>query len=301
MVTDQLDSLADRIESQAALLRDSSAAFERDHDAVVSLSKTLAGEFDSARAVVADIHSTTEQTAIAAAARMVENVMQVRASVNATAAEIQSLLTSVVAEAQQSLDDFATNKAEAAFGAPIRLQIAALEDASVKAADAAGGASERLTGRLLELMQVIAETEARVDEVDTRMDVRARDTLAARSMRLVDSLNEASVDVARLLAVDVGDSAWKRYLDGDKSLFARATIRLADKDTARKIARHFAHDEAFEAEASRYLDQFEQLIRRVLKDPDGESFALVLLSSDIGKLYVMIAEAVGRPVARKAD
>lgn len=300
-VADQLDALADRIESQVALLRDSSAAFERDHEAVVSLSKSLAGEFEAARGVVAEIHSTTEQTAIAAAARMVENVMQVRASVNATASEIQSLLSSVVGEAQAALDDLATNKAEAAFGAPIRLQIASLEDASVKAADAASQASERLTGRLVELMRVISETEARVDEVDTRMDIRARDTLAARSIRLVDSLNEASVDVARLLAVDVGDSAWKRYLDGDKSLFARTTVRLADKDSARKIARHYQHDEAFREEASRYLDQFEQLIRRVLKDPDGESFALVLLSSDIGKLYVMIAEAVGRPVARRPE
>jgi hypothetical protein len=300
-VSDQLDGLADRIESQVALLRDSSAAFERDHEAVVSLSRTLAGEFETARGLVAEIHGTTEQTALAAAARMVENVMQVRAAVNSTASEIQSLLSSVVAEAQAALDDFATNKAEAAFGAPIRLQIASLEDASVKAADAASDASEKLTTRLLDLMRVISETEARVDEVDTRMDVRARDTLAARSIRLVESLNEASVDVARLLAVDVGDSAWKRYLDGDKSLFARATVRLADKDSARKIARHYQHDEAFREEASRYLDQFEQLIRRVLKDPDGESFALVLLSSDIGKLYVMMAEAVGRPVARRAE
>lgn len=300
-VSDQLDALADRIESQIALLRDSSAAFERDHEAVVTLSRTLAGEFETARGLVTEIHGTTEQTALAAAARMVENVMQVRAAVNSTATEIQSLLSSVVAEAQAALDDFATNKAEAAFGAPIRLQIASLEDASVKAADAAAEASERLTTRLLDLMRVISETEARVDEVDTRMDVRARDTLAARSIRLLESLNEASVDVARLLAVDVGDSAWKRYLDGDKSLFARTTVRLADKDTARKIARHYQHDEPFREEASRYLDQFEQLIRRVLKDPDGESFALVLLSSDIGKLYVMIAEAVGRPVARRAE
>jgi hypothetical protein len=300
-VSDQLDALADRIESQIALLRDSSAAFERDHQAVVSLSRTLAGEFETARGLVSEIHGTTEQTALAAAARMVENVMQVRAAVNSTASEIQTLLSSVVAEAQAALDDFATNKAEAAFGAPIRLQIASLEDASIKAADAAADASERLTTRLLDLMRVISETEARVDEVDTRMDVRARDTLAARSIRLVESLNEASVDVARLLAVDVGDSAWKRYLDGDKSLFARTTVRLADKDTARKIARHYQHDEAFREEASRYLDQFEQLIRRVLKDPDGESFALVLLSSDIGKLYVMMAEAVGRPVARRAE
>lgn len=297
-VQDQLDALADRIESQVALLRDSAAQFERDHGAVVNLTRSLAGEFDSARGVVNEIRETTEQTAIAAAARMVENVMQVRASVNATATEVRELLTSVVAEAEQSLNEFATTRAEAAFGAPIRLQIASLEDASTKAADAAGDASERLTARLVDLMKVISETEARIDEVDTRMDMRARDTLAARSQRLLESLNSASIDVARLLSVDVGENAMKRYLDGDRSLFARATVRLADKETSRKIARHYVHDTEFETEASRYLEQFEQLIRRVLKDPDGESFALVLLSSDIGKLYVLIADAIGRPVAR---
>lgn len=296
----QLDALADRIEGQAALLRDSAAAFERDHEAVVGLSQTLAREFDTARSTVSDIHVATEKTAIAAAARMVDNVMQVRQAVNATSGEIDALLTSVVAEAEQKLDEFASTKAEAAFGAPIRLQIAALEDATVKAADAAGGASERLTARMVDLMRVIAETEARIDEVDTRMDMRARDTLVARSIRLVDSLNTASIDVARLLAVDVGDGAWAKYLKGDRSLFARTTVRLADKETARKIARHYTHDSEFEAEASRYLEQFEALIRRVLKDPDGEAFGLVLLSSDIGKLYVLIAQAIGRTLSRDA-
>ena len=299
-VSDQLDALAGRIESQVELLRDSAAAFERDHAAVAGLAQSLAGEFETARGLVSEIHSSTEQTALTAASRMVENVMQVRQAVNATSAEIRDLLTAVVAEAEQSLDTFASTKAEAAFGAPIRLQIAALEDASVKAADAAGAASERLSTRLVDLMRTISETEARIDEVDTRMEVRARDTLAARSLRLVDSLQQASVDVARLLAVDVGDSAWARYLKGDRSLFARATVRLADKETARKIARHYNHDEEFQIDATRYLDQFEELIRRVLKDPDGEAFALVLLSSDIGKLYVMMSEAIGRPIARRA-
>ena len=295
----QLDALRDRIESQVSVLRDSAAAFERDHDSVVGLAETLAGHFSEARGIVGEIHTSTEQTAIAAAARMVENVMQVRQSVNATATEIRSLLSEVVSEAEQSLDTFASTKAEAAFGAPIRLQIVSLEEAAVRAAEAANAASERVSARLVGLMQTISETEARIDEVDTRMDVRARDTLAARSVKLVESLNGASVDVARLLAVDAGDDAWDRYLKGDRSLFARTTVRLADKDMARRIARHYAHDEPFREEAARYLDQFETLIRRVLKDPDGEALGLVLLSSDIGKLYVLIAQAIGRPIARK--
>lgn len=297
----QLDELRDRIESQVSVLRDSAAAFERDHEAVVGLSETLAGHFSEARGIVGEIQASTEQTAIAAAARMVDNVVQVRQSVNATASEIRGLLSDVVAEAEQSLDTFASTKAEAAFGAPIRLQIASLEDAAVRAAEAANGASERVSARLVELMRTISETEARIDEVDTRMDVRARDTLAARSVKLVDSLNSASIDVARLLAVDAGDDAWDRYLKGDRSLFARTMVRLADKETARRIARHFEHDEPFKEEAARYLDQFETLIRRVLKDPDGDALGLVLLSSDIGKLYVLIAQSIGRPIARKED
>ena len=298
LVSDQLDTLGAQIGSQVELLRDSSAAFERDHAAVSDLARSLAGEFENARAMVQDIHASTEQTAIAAASRMVENVMQVRQAVNGTAGEIRTLLTSVVDEAEAALDELASTRAEAAFGAPIRLQIASLEDASVKAAEAAATASERLSGQLVDLLRVIAETEARVDEVDTRMDVRARDTLAARSLRLVDSLQEASVDIAKLLTIDVEDGAWARYLSGDRSLFARSVVRLADKETSRRIHRHYQHDDAFREEASRYLEQFGELIRRVLKDPDGEAFALVLLSSDIGKLYVLISQAVGRPIVQ---
>lgn len=299
-LTAQLDALADRIDSQGAMLRDAAAAFERDQQAVVGLAETLAGHFEAARTTVGDIHATTEQTAIQAAQRMVENVMQVRQSVNSTSAEIQSLLGAVVSEAEARLDELASTKADAAFGAPIRLQIVSLEEAVGKATATAAAASERLAAQLVELMKTVAETEARVDEVDTRMDVRARDTLAARSVRLVERLGEAAVDVAQLLDIDVSPDAWDRYLKGDRGVFARQTVRLADRDSARKIARHYQHDDSFRSEAARYLDQFETLMGRVLKDPDGESFATVLLSSDIGKLYVLLAQSVGRPALAEA-
>lgn len=299
-MTEELDELGSRIQSQIELLRDSASAFERDHAAVADLAQSLAGEFQSARNIITEIDSHVEKTALASATRMVENVMQVRETVHNTSSEIQRLLKSVVGEAEAALDNLAHSRAEEAFGAPIRLQIAALEDASVRAADAASVAAERLSSQLVSLLQTVARTEARIDEVDTRMDVRARETLAARSLRLVDSLQAASIDITRLLAVDVGDEAWARYLNGDRSLFARKIVRLGDRDTRRKLQRHFNHDAEFQQEAARYLEQFEELIRRVLKDPDGESFALVLLSSDIGKLYVLISQAIGRNIIQSA-
>lgn len=299
-VASKLDELARQVGSQIELLHDSAAAFERDHGAVAGLAGDLATEFDAARQAIAEIDAHTERTALASATRMVENIVQVRQAVTGAAEEIHRLLGQVVAEAEDRLDGLAHSRAEAAFGAPIRLQITALEDASTRAAAAASTAAERLSSQLVELMRTIAQTEARIDEVDTRMDLRARDTLAGRAHHLIDSLQTASVDMTRLLSVDIGDEAWARYLNGDRSLFTRKIVRLGDRDMRRRVQRHYAHDSEFQREASLYLEEFEELIRRVLKDPDGEAFALVLLSSDIGKLYVLISQAIGRSLAHHA-
>ena len=107
-------------------------------------------------------------------------------------------------------------------------------------------------------------------------------------------LNAASVDVARLLSVDAGEQAWDRYRKGDRGIFARNTVKLADRGMNEKIARHFAHDPAFTDEATHYLDMFEKLSRRLESDPDGENLLATIVSSDIGKLYVAIARATGR-------
>lgn len=300
-MVEQLDQLRTRVLEQTSLLSESAQAFDREHALVTGLADTLSEHFGTARSMLNDIHQTTEQTAIASASRMVETVMQVRQAVNGKADEIRALIAEVVDNAEAALSELAGPKAETVFIGPMRSHVTTLETAAEKAGEAAILASERVSQQLVGLLRTVAETEARIDEVDARMDIRARDTLAARSIRLVETLESASVDVARLLGVEVEKDAWARYLAGDRNLFARATVRLAGKDMARKISRLYTHDDAFQEEAARYLDQFELLLRRVLKDPDGEAFALTLLSSDIGKLYVLIAQGIGRPLPRTAD
>ena len=124
--------------------------------------------------------------------------------------------------------------------------------------------------------------------------VRAPGSNVGGSATLIESLKSASVDIGKLLALDVPDADWRRYLKGDRSLFTRRTVRLIDGGSARLIARHFEHDEAFRTHATRYIDEFDRLIRRVEAGRDGETLALTLLSSDIGKLYVALAQGTER-------
>jgi hypothetical protein len=125
-----------------------------------------------------------------------------------------------------------------------------------------------------------------------------RDDLARRSEDLIASLNAAAIDVAQLLSIDVGDSAWVDYLKGDRGIFARRAVRLLDHASEKKIERHFRHDAPFRAQAVRFITEFETLLKRVIPDREGNALAVTMLSSDLGKLYVALAQATERERGR---
>lgn len=174
-----------------------------------------------------------------------------------------------------------------------------IDGAAGQAYSAAHAASEQLTRQLAELRSSIDAIEARAGEIDARHTRRDRDSLSVVSVRLIEKLNAGAIDMAGLLAISAGDTAWSSYLNGDRSVFTRAIVGQIDRDAARKVGRLYKHDAEFHAHASRYLDTFETLIRRLLEDRDGDAFAPAILSSDIGKLYVVLAHATERlpPVA----
>jgi hypothetical protein len=170
----------------------------------------------------------------------------------------------------------------------------ALEDVTARAATAGQETAQRLANQMLSLVETVSVVESRIGEVEAKIHIRDRDSLASRSMRLIDQLNTATVEVAQLLALSVPEHDWSAYLKGDRSVFARAIVPQLDRDMARRMANLYQHDPEFRAEASRYVGLFEDLIQRLLGDRDGEALAATMLSSDVGKIYVAIAEATDR-------
>ncbi len=297
----QLDGLYDRAEALAAPIEDGQsviAASQAQMDATRAAMETAAArlttELGTAREHLDAIEQQAGSTALSASAQLIDVFARVREIAAQTSGTMRETLSGVVDEAEAALDKAGTAKAESAFGAPVRARIAELEDVSGRAAKAAQAASERLTRQLVDLTKTVATVEARIDEVDAHYDVRLRDDIAHRSAALLESLKGTAVDIAGLLAIEVSDTDWDRYLKGDKGLFARRTVKLIDGGTARVIARHFKHDPEFRVQATRYIEEFETLIGRAQGSRDGKSLAVTLLSSDIGKLYVALAQGTER-------
>ena len=93
---------------------------------------------------------------------------------------------------------------------------------------------------------------------------------------------------------EVTDTAWNAYLKGDRGVFTRRAVRLLDSSEAKIIVRHYDEDSDFREHVNRYVHDFEAIMRLLLSTRDGNAIGVTLLSSDIGKLYVALAQAIER-------
>ncbi|MFZ4688749.1 MAG: hypothetical protein ACOYLS_05900 [Polymorphobacter sp.] len=291
---ERADQLSLPLDSGRNSIAEAQHQLDRARESLDAAAVQLGAELTAARNALADIDTLTGSASLAASTQLIEVFGRVRDIANQTAGTMRETLSSVVAEAEAALDQAGTSRAELAFGAPIRARLAEVEVLHERVAAAGQAAAERVTKRLLALTETVAGVEQRIDETDTRYEIRARSSLARRSSLMIESMQAATIDIAALLAFDIEDTAWDNYLKGDKSIFARRIVERLDANGTRAIARHFEHDAEFRTEATHYIEEFEALIGHVMPDREGRSLAVTLLSSNIGRLYIALGQAVGR-------
>lgn len=287
-------ALASPIDTGTAAIGEAASALADAQARLESAARRASYELAAARDVITEIETQAGSTALAAASQLVDVFGRVRDVANQTAGTMRATLGGVVAEAEAALVDAGSARAETAFGAPIRTALADLAAANTRTADAAQAAVDRITQRLLALTGTIATVESRLAEAEDAQASRLRDDIASRSATLLASLDAAAIDITTLLASDVDEAAWRRWLDGERGLFLRRAVRLVDARTARAIAGQMQGDAAFREAATRFIGEFEALIARVLPDREGRNLALALLSSDPGKLYIALSQGSDR-------
>jgi len=79
-----------------------------------------------------------------------------------------------------------------------------------------------------------------------------------------------------------------------RHLRMRRAVKLLESGEAREILRHYGEEPEFRDQVNRYVHDFEAMLRRILADRDGTALGVTLLSSDMGKLYVALAQAIER-------
>ena len=172
--------------------------------------------------------------------------------------------------------------------------IGKIEQAAAHASGVGREAAIQLRDQLVKVNELTGNLEQRVARARELAEEQVNNDFARRMALITDSLNSAAIDIAGALSTEVSDTAWDAYLKGDRGIFTRRAVRLIDNGGARDIAELYQRDETFKANVSRYIHDFEAMLRSTLSTRDGHVLSVTMLGSDMGKLYVALAQAIQR-------
>jgi hypothetical protein len=140
-----------------------------------------------------------------------------------------------------------------------------------------------------ELSDVLAAAE-------TREPSRAplRQSAASALGSLQATLADLSSELIELVGEAADPALWKRYLEGDRGVFARKLAGSIGPKTVDRVTVMYRDNPRFKESVETYLTEFEALLSRA-RESDRDGFlASTLLTADTGKIYLAVAYALGR-------
>ena len=279
----------------------SGASIEGQQDRLTALLATLDEGVGSAEARLAEL-SGALSAAQGEAARLtaetgpalVAALLQVREAAAQAAARARESIEGVIPDSAGKLGEATRAALEAAIREGIEERLRGVEHIAAQAVEQARAASDRLTQQMLSLGQSASALDQHFQQRDSEQREKDSEAFARRVALLIDSMHSASIDVGKILSDEIDDKAWGAYLKGDRSVFTRRAVNLLGGAEERAIRAHYDADGEFQASVNRYVHDFEAMLRRVLAERDGGMIAVTLMSSDMGKLYAALAQAVDR-------
>ena len=203
-----------------------------------------------------------------------------------SAGAISEIAAKLSDESAAAIDQAMRSRAEEVAGQ--------LDLAATKAAGVSREAAIQLRDQLAKVSELTNHLEQRVAHARARAEEQVDNDFARRVALITESLNSNAIDIARAMDSEVTDTAWGAYLKGDRGIFTRRAVRLLDTAEAKTIAQLYEDDRGFADHVSHYIHDFEAMLRQLLSTRDGHALGVTLLSSDMGKLYVALAQAIER-------
>ena len=82
----------------------------------------------------------------------------------------------------------------------------------------------------------------------------------------------------------------------EKGIFIRKMLGFKEKSRLAAIRQKYQEDGEFMQYVDRYLSQFDSFLKEAKKRDHREVLSTTFLSSDMGKVYMLLARALGRDI-----
>jgi hypothetical protein len=157
--------------------------------------------------------------------------------------------------------------------------------------------SELGTRFQLQTQEIAKSTQAAMDRLDKLRQsagLTTRDAFLKVAAVMIDELNGLALDMHSLLEAEVPEDVWKRYREGDRSIFARRLFRTKDSYMVPAIQQRYQRDDKFQDMVDRYIRKFEDLLSHSASADPESVLSAAFITADVGKLYLVMSRSLGR-------
>ena len=287
-------SLSDYVIAAQRDGRDTMEEMERFHATFAAHNEAHAGQLAQFRAELEELGRASE-------AQAAHREQQLRDALDKLSAATQAVITGMEqggADAAAQLAFRIGRDSAEAIDRAVKIRateaVGQLEQAAAHASGVSREAAIQLRDQLAKVAELTSHLENRVAHARQRAEEQVDNDFARRVALITESLNSNAIDIAKALSNEVTDTAWASYLRGDRGIFTRRAVRLLDTSESRTVVEIYENDHDFREHVNRYIHDFEAMLRQLLSTRDGHALSVTLLSSDMGKLYVALAQAIER-------
>ena len=286
--------LSSELETARANLAEADSSLDALHSKLAEQTEDTLAKLQGLRGSLGKLSNETEALSEGAQERLRGAIAELETATQSAFAAIEegtntrmtALAETVGAQAVEALDKSLRSESAEAIGR--------LEQAAAHASGVGREAASQLRDQLVKVNELTGNLERRVARARELAEEQVDNDFARRMALITDSLNSSAIDITSALTTEVTDTAWEDYLKGDRGIFTRRAVRLIDNGQAREIAELYQNDDAFRANVSRYIHDFEAMMRSMLSTRDGNALSVTVLGSDMGKLYVLLAQSIER-------
>ncbi len=157
------------------------------------------------------------------------------------------------------------------------------------------GFQKSLTEYLTLLNENYGKTQKQYDDFNQKFKTAEIDTFMKTSSDIIAELEAISIDINGIFNQKGNDDElWKKYYEGDHSVFVRYLSKNMTKKEIVAIREDYENKPDFRVVVDKYLDDFAGLIEIARSNNRAGTLLALISGSDVGKVYYILARALGK-------
>jgi hypothetical protein len=287
-------ALTDQIDKAGATITEQQVNMDRMKDQSETTSRSIVEQITEISQSLDAVREQNEALTESAGEKLISALLRVKDTAKQASEHSREALEKSITGSAEKFEEISEEALSRIIDEKIGSIAPKLEEAVSSAVATTQSTAGHLTEQLAAIEDMTTGLEQRILFAKEKAEQSSDENFTRRVAQLTESLNSTAIDVSKILSNDVPDTEWAAYLKGDRGIFTRRSVRLLDSGEVREILEHYENDDEFREHVNRYIHDFETMLRGILATRDGSAISVTLLSSDIGKLYVALAQAIER-------